>query len=319
MKRPEGFGSPGRETQAQPPRKPDRAKRTEPPAPHRPARSSTRSPADQPKPKRAGARTSTNAPSASGAQLRKAERERRRYERNEVKRFTRRSRNRRLAWLTALGIVLALVGLVAVAVFSPILSLKTITVEGASRVSASEITAAVDGQLGTPLALVDFKRITKELARFPLIRSYVTETVPPSTLIVHIVERSPVGAIATSSGFTVVDPAGVVISRSDVRPPSLPLIDVGTASTKSAAYRAAVEVLLALPKSVLSQVDRVTAQTKDDVTFLLSGIGQRVVWGNSDRSALKARVLAALIAHQNPGVVVEYDVSAPNDAVVRPG
>ena len=60
------------------------------------------------------------------------------------------------------------------AVYSPILALRTITVDGTSRIDAVEVQTAVDGQLGTPLALLDYDAITKDLTVFPLIRSYVT-------------------------------------------------------------------------------------------------------------------------------------------------
>jgi cell division protein FtsQ len=208
---------------------------------------------------------------------------------------------------------------VTVAVYSPLLALKTLRIEGASSVSAAEIRSALADQIGTPLALVDFGKIKAELAQFPLIRSYVTEAVPPNTLVVHIVERTPLGVIATAGGFTVVDAAGVTLSHATERPPKLPLIDSGSTNTASTAFRAAVSVLLALPTSVSSKVDTVTARTKDDVTLVLDGVGQRVVWGSADRSAVKARVLADLISHQDANAVVEYDVSAPNSAVVRIG
>jgi cell division protein FtsQ len=252
------------------------------------------------------------------AALRKAARARKRYERKEVKRFTRRSRNRRVAWLSVVGILVTLILLVTAAVFSPVLSLKTITVEGASRVSATDIQSAVKDQLGTPLALLDSAKIKQELARFPLIRSYVTEAVPPNTLVIHIVERAPVASIASGSGFTVVDPAGITISKSADRPPSLPLIDVGDSGTKGAAFTAAVQVLLVLPQSVLAQVDTVTAHTTDDVAFSLTGVGQTVVWGSAERSDQKDRVLAGLIKNQDPHKPVQFDVSAPGAPVVRP-
>ena len=57
-------------------------------------------------------------------------------------------------------------------------------------------------------------------------------------------------------------------------------------------------MLLALPDSMLATVESATAQTKDDVTFVLAGVGQRVVWGSADHSALKSRVLQELIATQ---------------------
>ena len=35
--------------------------------------------------------------------------------------------------------------------------------------------------------------------------------VPPDTLLIHIVERAPIGVIAAADGFRLVDPAGVTI------------------------------------------------------------------------------------------------------------
>ncbi|MDQ1548952.1 MAG: cell division protein FtsQ [Microbacteriaceae bacterium] len=329
MKRPEGFDPPKREASSSPsvPKRP-----VDPKRPTDPKKGPTVPGPEAGKPKRANAeieaRTTRSDAAGSAAatelavaraELKRAARERRRYERREVRRFTRRTRNRRAAWLTVLGILVTLVALVGIAVYSPILSLKTIRIEGASKVSSGSIRTAVDNQLGTPLALIDFGQITNDLAKFPLIRSYVTETVPPNTLVIHIVERVPIGAIATPAGFTVVDAAGVTISTSKTRPPGLPLIDVGTTTTKGSAFKASVQVLLALPTAVLSKVDQVTAHTIDDVTLVLTGVGQKVVWGSPASSNEKAKVLADLIAHQAPGVVVEYDVSAPSNAVVRPG
>jgi cell division protein FtsQ len=329
MKRPEGFDPPKREASSSPsvPKRP-----VDPKRPTDPKKGPTVPGPEAGKPKRANAeieaRTTRSDAEGSAAatelavaraELKRAARERRRYERREVRRFTRRTRNRRAAWLTVLGILVTLVALVGIAVYSPILSLKTIRIEGASKVSSGSIRTAVDNQLGTPLALIDFGQITNDLAKFPLIRSYVTETVPPNTLVIHIVERVPIGAIATPAGFTVVDAAGVTISTSKTRPPGLPLIDVGTTTTKGSAFKASVQVLLALPTAVLSKVDQVTAHTIDDVTLVLTGVGQKVVWGSPASSNEKAKVLADLITHQAPGVVVEYDVSAPSNAVVRPG
>ncbi|MCB1280634.1 MAG: FtsQ-type POTRA domain-containing protein [Salinibacterium sp.] len=269
-----------------------------------------------PRPKRPAPAPRTTA-SRSRSEVRAAKRERRRFEKSEIRRFTRRARHRRLGWAVAAGLVAILAALLAVAVYSPLLALRTITVEGTRAVSAKEVTAAIDGQLGTPLAQFDYDRLRSQLDAFPLIRSFVTEVVPPSTLIVHIVERSPVGAVATASGFAIVDPAGVILNTTARRADGVPLIDVGKAGTDSPAFSAVVDVLLSLPESVRSRVDVATATSKDDVQLVLLDGGQRVVWGSAERSALKARVLQELIAVQGSNARVEYDVSAPLSPVVR--
>ena len=252
-------------------------------------------------------------------ELKKAARSRRRYERTEVRRFTRRSRQRKVTWLVGVLSLVVMAALVTGAVYSPLLSLTTITVEGASRVSAASVRAVVGPQLGTPLALLDFGKITRSLSKFPLIRSFVTEIVPPNTLVIRIAERAPIGTVLTPAGFIVVDPAGVVIDTVPDRPPGLPLIELGTASKDSVAFTAAVAVLLALPANLLPQVDTVSALTKDNVMFVLAGVGQSVVWGSAEQSALKARVLAELVKLQDPGTAVTFDVSAPTRPVVGPG
>ena len=328
MKRPEGFDRPPASTTGATPartthtKKPDAPEATQP---HRPATPKPalrgEAPAAMPEPtvptrRRHTRRVSTAEPPLDAEarhDLKRAEKARRAYERGEARRFTRRSRRRRLTWIVSGASLLLVVSFVTGAVYSPLLSLKTIQVEGASRVSSASVRTAVEAQLGRPLALVDFDSITRSLSKFPLIRSFVTETVPPDTLIIRIAERAPIATVATSSGFSVVDPAGIVIDSGAERQPGLPLIELGAATSGSPAFTASVGVLLALPPKLLKQVDTVTAQTSDDVTLTLTG-GQSVVWGSVDQSALKAKVLAAVITVG--GATTKYDVSAPNHPVL---
>lgn len=307
MKRPEGVGGAPKQAAAAPV-KATRGKPTKTlPAP--PAKVSR-----LPRPAQAETPDRQRVPS-SRAFARARARDRKRYERDEVKRFTRRARRRRTGWLIA-GLLIAVVaGLVAVAVFSPLLALRTITVDGTSRLNPAALHKAVDGQLGTPLALVNYGEITKDLAPFTLIRSYATEIIPPGTLLIHVVERTPIGAIQGASSFDLVDPAGVTVESSKTRPAGYPLIQLGTGRVNGPGFASMAQVLLALPPSVLTKVDTITAQTHDDVTLTLSGSNQRVVWGSSDDSDAKARVLAALIALHSTAGSGEYDVSAPGTAV----
>jgi len=303
VKRPEGFDPQARR---QPPTPPP-VEKNERPARQR-AEKPTNTFADD-------ERAATRELRAARRDLRAAARDRKRFERGEVKRFTKRTRTKRALWTTAISIVAVLVLLMAVAVFSPLLALREITIEGTDRVDKTEVLAAVDGQLGTPLALIDLARLENELSTFPLIRSFVTETVPPNTLVIHIVEREPVGVVANGEKYDLVDPAGVVVQTVDERPDALPLISVS--SDSDAAFESIVEVLLALPDDLLERVNTITASTKDDVMFRLRGDRQRVVWGSVDESAEKARVLDILLGKKNASSVREYDVRAPQAVVVK--
>jgi len=262
-------------------------------------------------------RATTPRPDAAArAALRAAARERRRFERAEVRRFTRRARNRRVVLVVTGAVVVSMIGMVLVAIFSPILALREIRVDGTSRLDAAEVREAVTGQLDTPLALIDYDEITRQLGGFPLIRSYITEVVPPDTLLIHVSERQPVASIQVTGGFALVDPAGVTVQESAERIPGVPLLSESDVS--SPAFASMIEVLLALPPELLAQVDSISAHTQDDVSLVLTGVGQGVIWGGADQSDAKARLLAALIGLTDPAATGVFDVSAPSNGVFRP-
>ncbi|WP_157002651.1 FtsQ-type POTRA domain-containing protein [Agromyces laixinhei] len=248
-------------------------------------------------------------------ELAAAARERRRYERQEVRRFTKRSRRRRIAWSVGLGSIAALVVVVAVGAYSPLMALREVRVEGASRIPVTEVQAAFDEQLGTPLPLIASADVLAALSSFPLIETYSTETVPPGTLVVRIVERVPVGVVDTGDGLELVDAAGVVIERPEERPDGQPLI-VAEGGVAGEGFRAAAAVIRSLPAEVRSLLVGASAATADDVRLELS-TGATVVWGSAEESAQKAAVLARLMVAAPPDSVGEYDVSSPTSAVTR--
>ena len=251
-------------------------------------------------------------------QLRQAARARKHAERAELRRFTRRARNRKLVLLSVAGVLASLMALITVAVFSPVLALRTIVVDGTNRIDPAEIQAAVEVHKGTPLALLNFDAITADLSVFPLIRSYVTEIVPPDTLLVHIVERKPIGAVKIDGVFRLVDPAGITIQESAERIEGVPVIEIAGEDTSGPAFAAVTAVLLSLPVDVRTKVQTATATTKDDVSFVLSGVGQRVVWGGASDSTRKAALLATLISITDADKAGEFDVSAPSNGIFRP-
>lgn len=302
MKRPEGFG---RAPAAQPPKASGEGKSAKPKK--QPKQSARAEPGTRP------ANQSPGVSHEADRELRKAAAARRRYERGEVRRFTRRSRRRRVSIIVITLCFVLLGGLVVGAIYSPVLSLRTISITGTARVDKQDVLKAVKGQIGTPLALVDFGAIRRELSGFPLIRSYVTESQPPDTLVIRISERSPIAILQNATGFSVIDPAGVVLQDTADRPAGLPELTGGAALTNTPAFVASVDVLLALPTDLRSKVDSVTAATRDNVTITLAG-GKTVLWGSDEQSALKGAVLAALIASRPEAI--RYDVTAPTVPVV---
>jgi cell division protein FtsQ len=328
VRRPQGFDGPPRARvttepiavqfpgAARPVEDPDATQPIEPlirPGAGSPGRSSDSSPLDSSG--ASGLSGSRGAAGTAGADVRAAKRAlararaaRKRYERQEVRRFTERSRRRRRAWLIGGGSVLLVsAGLLAIA-YSPLMALREVRIEGAGRVPVAEIQAAFAEDLGTPLPLITSGDVQAALEGFPLIETYSTETLPPGTLVVRIVERTPVGVIETSDGLELVDAAGVVIERPAERPEGQPVISAGPVTSEG--FRAAAAVIRSLPAEVRAQVVHASAETADDVRLVLAG-DAAVVWGSAEQSTLKATVLAQLMRSAPPGTVATYDVSAP--------
>ncbi|WP_281731756.1 FtsQ-type POTRA domain-containing protein [Microbacterium croceum] len=251
-------------------------------------------------------------PPTSTRDVWRAARARRKALRAEIRRFTQRSRRRRIIWGSALGAVVLLVGGSVAAAYSPLFAVEKITVAGASTLDAAAVEAALSGQIGTPLALVDTSEVKAALLAFPLIETYALEARPPHDLTVRIVERTPIGVIRSDAGYTLVDAAGVALSTTSDQPAGQPLIDVA-AGIDSSAFQSAGLVVRSLPADLRSQLTGVRASTADDVTLTLSS-GLTVVWGSAEKSALKALVLERTLAAKPDASTV--DVSSAQTAVV---
>ncbi len=245
-----------------------------------------------------------------------AARARRRALRAEVRRFTVRQRRRRLLWGVSLAALLLLVLGTIGAAYSPLFAVDKVSVVGTSSLDAATVETALAGQLGTPLPLVDSSAVKAVLVAFPLVESYTLEARPPHELVVRIVERTPIGSIQSSAGYTLVDAAGVALSTTPEPPPGHPVIDAA-GGVGSDAFDAVGTVFRSLPADIRAQVTDMTATTANDVTLTLGGTGTEVVWGNADDSAYKAVVLAKAMTARPPDGVSSYDVSSPNAVVMR--
>ncbi|KJL32612.1 FtsQ-type POTRA domain-containing protein [Microbacterium azadirachtae] len=242
-----------------------------------------------------------------------ATRARRKALRTEIRRFTQRSRRRRIGWIVGAALALLVVGGSIGAAYSPLFAVETVTVEGTSALKAADVQKALSGQVGRPLALVDSSAVKAALVAFPLIETYRLEAHPPHDLVVRIVERTPVGVLQADDGrFTVVDAAGVALSTAEARPAGYALIDVA-GGTGSKAFAAVGTALRSLPAELRGQVDSATASTPDDIVLKLSG-GAQVVWGSAEQSARKTLSLQALMK-ANPSAA-SYDVSSPGVGIV---
>ncbi len=196
------------------------------------------------------------------------------------------------------------------------MTLTDIEVMGRVAVPEKVIVGAVKDQIGTPLALIDYTAISDKLGSVVRIQSFSTELRPPHTLLVRIVERTPIGAIQGAKGWGIVDAAGVVMQTTKKAPKSVPSLNVE--SVDSPGFLAAVRALLALPPKLRSDVRSISATTRDTVQFVLRGVPHEIRWGSDEQSTLKAAVLdrALAIAKKKGGTYV-IDVSAPDTLIMN--
>ena len=216
-----------------------------------------------------------------------------------------------------LGSFVALVLLVLATVFTPLLAVEDIRVSGVSKISEKAVAKAVKSQIGVPLPLVSSQAVADALSEFSLIESFSIVSELPHTLHIAISERQPIAVVDIRGVSYLYDPAGVRIGEATYKD-QYPRIAVNGEPKNNKTFALAIDVLLALPATLLPRVSQIDAKSKDDVTMQLRGnAGQRIIWGDSGQSGLKSKVLAALIANQKKTDRVTFDVSSPTAPVVR--
>lgn len=234
-----------------------------------------------------------------------------------VVRFKAKPKQFRVIALSLLASLLALVLLVLATVFTPLLAVENIRVTGVSKVSKKAVEQAVKSQLGVPLPLVSSQAVAESLSKFSLIESFSLVSELPNTLHVAISERQPIAIVDIKGVSYLYDPAGVRVGEASFRD-EFPRVASTGEPKDSKSFALAIEVLLALPASLLPRVSQIDAKSKDDVTMQLRGnSGQRIIWGDASQSTLKSKVLAALVANQKVTDRVTFDVSSPTAPVVR--
>lgn len=236
--------------------------------------------------------------------------------RDESKRFQRSAIERRRRLGILIGSVVGIVSIVIGISLSPIFTLKTILVKGRSSIAEKIIAGAAVDQVGVPLALIDFESIRQRLTSVVKIQSFSTEIQPPDTLVIRVIERTPIGAIASKDGWDVVDSAGVVTDSVKNSPSSIPIIRVSGVGDPQ--FQNITQTLLLIPSELRKRIGIIAAESRDSIRFTLRDLACEVVWGSIEGSQLKAIMLTRAIDEltKESGSFV-IDVSAPENIVMR--
>ncbi len=222
------------------------------------------------------------------------------------------TRRRSRLILGTLMVVAAGVGLVLIAYLTPLMSVRSTDILDNGSVPADEILRVAAVPQGTPLLQVDTRAVAQRVATIPSVESVRVQRSYPSSLTITVVERVPVVIVTSGDEVHVLDRSGVSFLhfvRAQGVPPEvlkLPVLETPNPGPADPTTREAITAVAGLPESLARQVIRVSANSPVDIEFLLTG-NRRVIWGDSDRGAEKARTLTYLLSRD----AKMYNVSSP--------
>lgn len=220
---------------------------------------------------------------------------------------------RREVWtkrLTVIGIVAAVLVLAAVAWFSPLLALKSVSVEGSKLVDGGKVGDVVEAAHGgTPLPQLRLSRIEAEvLEKFPRAEAAAVHYSGPQSISIDITDRTPVIAIAEAGGFTLYDAEAVDLGTVDKAPKGLTVLE--SASPNEETIAAVVRFMSSLSPDLRSQLSTVEAKGSEGLagTIDTGETKASVVFGDAENASQKMQTALQLAADGR----TEIDVSVPS-------
>lgn len=236
------------------------------------------------------------------------------------RRFERRAaRARRRPWLIALVATLVVMlagGAVWVGWFSSLLLAERVDVRGVGSSEAGVVREVAAVPLGGPLMRVDTGAATDRIERD---RRWVGVSVArrlPHSVVIEVTPRVAVLVVRSQSGaLELHDHDGVAFRTVDEAPDGLPLVSSTSGAATPEGVKAVLHALAALDRGLREAVTDVALARGDRVELTLdTKAGRRtVLWGGPDDAAVKAKLVAVLIAE--PGRTI--DVTVPEAPVTR--
>ena len=224
-----------------------------------------------------------------------------------------RARVRRALVLLA---ALAGVGCVAWLFVSPLMSVHTVVVDGASRSAAYEILSKGNVVEGRPMVAIRVGSIEEHLIADPWIESASVKMVFPTRVEVSVREREPVAWIRFDDRWGLLAADGTLVDYGDSPVPirsliRIPVEDPGLGvGVENENVFGALQFLESLPEDLAR---RSVAKIVDEELWVL--VGYRLVrLGLPVEMDAKAASLIAMISSAHEGVI---DVTAPSRPAIR--
>lgn len=210
----------------------------------------------------------------------------------------------------AVGFVLVL-ALGLTAWFTPILSVRTVRVDGLVAVPESQVLEVLQVPDGLSMMRIDTTVMAERVAQLPKVQSARVQRVFPSSVQVTVVERTAVLYFDAPDGAHLLDSEGVEFAI-EPPPPGVPKLVTASPGGADAVTRAAVAVVAVAPVDLRLQTGEVVARSVSDIALDLRD-GRTVLWGGTSDGQRKAAVVGPLLTQ--PGNV--FDISSPNLVTVK--
>ncbi|WP_332664442.1 cell division protein FtsQ/DivIB [Aeromicrobium sp.] len=229
--------------------------------------------------------------------------------------YVRRRRFRRIA-VGLLAVILA-VTLLWIVMFSSVLAVRRVAVDGETTLTESQVRRAADVRIGQPLARIDVAAIEARVAAMGRIQSVTVSRSWLHTVRITVVERTPVAWLTVGGQIRGLDRYGIDFRTYDKAPKGLLEAEVTATDPRRRqqtleAVAAVVQLIEDEDPRLRKQVQAVAAATKDSIELNLTK-GRTVLWGSKADSSHKLTVLRALLRID----AKRYDVSAPDQPTTR--
>ena len=190
-----------------------------------------------------------------------------------------------------------------------LLGVREITVSGSQIAGPEEVRAAAAVPLGTPLARLDTDEVADRIRALPSVGEVDVSRSWPHTLVITVTERTPVAVVVRPDGFVVLDASGVVFNLVTVQPAGVVVLRLAAPGSEDPATVAALRVVTALTPQLRGVLQEVGADAPTRIVLHLID-GRVIIWGDAERSDVKATVATALL--DRPARTI--DVSVPDVA-----
>jgi cell division protein FtsQ len=233
----------------------------------------------------------------------------------------RRSLGRRRFWiLVAVLAPIVLLGLGLAALYSPLVGVRTVSIEAPAHLDAAEVRSAALLSRGTPMIKVNTEAVARRIEALPLVASAQVTKQWPGTIRISVTERRAVVAAKAADGsWRTVDVTGRVL-QGGADQPAMPVIEgpapagaPGEFVPAQAATAVRAGAAMSPPLIPLVKVIRWDA---DGAATLILGSGVPVRLGVSEQLTQQFISLSALLPALGMSKVESIDLTVPDHPVV---